>query len=236
LFLRSSRPADAPAAAPATADAVPTPLVPAPSPESPSPDPGLPELEQSDDFVRSLIAELFGSPELDGWLASTEELIQQGVRAILAISEQRSPRRFLTFLPVEGRFAVNTSGAGWIIAPESYRRYDRVVDLFVSLDTQLVAGFVARLAPLLSRATDENALPGTDFAAALKSAIDHLLATPFPGEDLEVVAGEDGLYRFADPHLEALSAPQKQLFRLGARHGTRVREKLRELSRALEDG
>jgi hypothetical protein len=236
LFLRSSRPGGPPAVAPATAGAAPAPLVPAPLPEGPSPDPGLPELGQSDDFVRSLIAGLFGSPELDQWLASAEELVQQGVRAILAVSEQRSPRRFLTFLPVEGRFAASARGDGWIIAPESYRRYDRVIDLFVGLDTQQIARLVARVAPLLSRAMDENALPGTGFEAALESAIEHLSATPSPSGDLEVILGEDGIYRFADPALEALSAPQKQLLRLGARNGARVREKLRELSRAFDEG
>ena len=98
------------------------------------------------------------------------------------------------------------------------------------------AGLVARVAPLLSRAMYENALHGTGFEAALESAIEHLSATPSHSGDLEVILGEDGIYRFADPALEALSAPQKQLLRLGARNGARVREKLRELSRAFDEG
>lgn len=232
-YLRSSRPANAPPAAAAAPDTAPTPPVPAPSPAVHSPDLGLPDLGQSDSFVRSLIAELFGSPELDRWLASSEELLRQGVRAVLAVAEQRSARRFLTFLPVEGRFAVDARGAGWIIAPESYRRYDRVVDLFVGLDAREIARFVKRLEPLLSRAMDEEAFPGTDFETTLKSAIEHLSATPLPAEELEVVRGDDGLYNFADPRLEVLSAPQKQLLRLGQRNGARVRAKLAEVEQAL---
>lgn len=234
LFSRSSRSAGVPtpAATTATTAAV-APAVTEPSPRQPPPDPRLPDLEKSDDFVRALVAELFGSPDLDRWLAAGEELLQQGVRALLAVSEEHSPRRFLSFLPIEGRFAVSARGGDWFIAPESYLRYDRVVDVFVGLDTRRVARIAERLAPLLSRALDENAFPGTEFDSVLSAAIAHLLATPLPAEELEVVPQNDGTYRFADPRLEALTAPQKQLLRLGPRNGARVRAKLTEIEQAL---
>lgn len=234
LFSRSSRSADVPTPAakpaPTTADG---PVVTERSPRQPPTDPGLPDLEKSDEFVRALIAELFGSPDLDRWLASGEELLQQGVRALLAVSEKRSARRYLSFLPIEGRFAVSARGGGWIIAPQSYRRYDRVVDVFVGLDSRQVARLAERLAPLFSRAMEENAFPGTEFEATLRAAIAHLLATPMPSEELEVVPQDDGTYRFADPRLEAVSAPQKQLLRLGPRNGARVRAQLAEIEQAL---
>lgn len=221
-----------PVSSPSTTTAA-APVVSEPAPRPPSSDPGLPELENSDDFVRALITELFGSPDLDRWLASGEELLQQGVRALLAISEKRAAGRYLSFLPIEGRFAVTARGGDWIIAPQSYRRYDRVVDAFVGLDARQVARLAERLAPLLSRAMDENAFPGTGFDSALSAAIAHLLATPLPAEELEVVPQDDGSYRFADPRLEALTAPQKQLLRLGPRNGARVRAKLAEIEMAL---
>lgn len=237
LILRANRPADplsgdtqARTSAPAGPSS-PQGVRPLPQPSPPQTD--TPDLAQSDAFVRSLAAELFGSAELDSRLAAGEELVHRGVRAILAISEQRSARRFLDFLPLAGRFEVRRSGNGRIIAAESYRRFDRLVDIFVGLDSARLARFVERLGPLLSQAMDENAFPGTDFGITLEAAIDHLLATPEPAGELEVLAGEDGVYRFADPGLEALSPPQKQLLRLGSGNDARVRAKLQELKLAL---
>jgi hypothetical protein len=238
LVLRANRPADprsgetqartsAPAAPSSPEGANP---MPQPSP----PQTATPELAHSDAFVRALATELFGSAELDNWLAAGEELVHRGVRAILAISEQRSARRFLDFLPLEGRFETRRSGGGEIIAPENYRRYDRLVDIFVGLDSERLARFVERLGPLLSQAMDENAFPGTEFKVTLAGAIEHLLSTPSPSGDVEVTLGEDGVYRFADPRLEALSPPQKQLLRLGPGNGARVRAKLDELRLALD--
>ena len=238
LILRANRAADPPAGgtdAKTSAPAGPSsPQGVRLAPPPPPPPPDLPDLTQSDAFVRSLAAELFGSPDLDNWLAAGEELVHRGVRAILAISEQRSARRFLDFLPVAGRFETRRSGGGEIIAPESYRRYDRLVDIFVGLESERLARFVERLNPLLSQAMDENAFPGTGFEVTLAGAIAHLLSTPSPSGNVEVTLGEDGLYRFADPRLEALSPPQKQLLRLGPANGARVRAKLDEWRLALD--
>ena len=159
--------------------------------------------------------------------------MHRAVRAILAISEQRSARRFLDFLPLDGRFETRRSGGREVIAPESYRRYDRLVDIFVGLASERVARFIERLGPLLSQSMDENAFPGTEFKVTLAGAIEHLLATPSPSGDVEVILGEDGVYRFADPASEALSAPQKQILRLGPDNAARVRAKLGELRLAL---
>jgi hypothetical protein len=222
-------PPQAPAATAPTPPAVAAPAAPS-EPEWPP----LPELEQSDAYVRALAAELFGSEALDRWLASGEELIHRGVRALLAISQQRSARRFLDFLPLEGPFTVQSRGGQLVIAEESYRRYDRFVDLFVAVDSGRLVRMLERIDPLLSRSMDENALPGTGFVSILRSAIDHLLSTPVPAGELAVVSGEDGLFRFVDPEKEALSPPQKQLLRLGPENGRRTRAKLEEIRLALE--
>ena len=209
LGLRTVRPADPPAGAPAAA--APAPLQPdpgpaaAPSAPAPEPEPGLPTLSESDAFVRFVVAELFGSPELGAWLAGGDELVQNGVRAVVAIAAQRSAHRFLALLPIDGRFTVRPRGSGLVIAPESYRRFDRVVDLFVGFDNAGIVRLLARLDPLISQSMDENAFPGTEFRPTLRLAIEHLLATPLPGDELAVIAGEDAVYRYADSKLEALS-------------------------------
>lgn len=236
FWLHSKRASRVPAAdvtqAEAAAAPAPEPAVPA-AVEATSPVPPPPALEQSDDWLRARVSELFGSAELDRWLASGEGLVGQGVRAIHAISEGRAPRKFLAFVPFEGTFTAQNRGGRWFVAPESGRRFDRIVELFAGLDTARLARLRVLSAPLLSQAMDENAFPGTEFATVLTAAIDHLLATPVPGEALEVVPGEDGVWRYADPRLEGLSPAQKQLLRLGPENGARVRERLADWRQAL---
>ena len=63
------------------------------------------------------------------------------------------------------------------------------------------------------------------------AVIDHLLATPQPPEPLALVRPKV-FWEYADPELEALSAGQKLLLRMGHENAALVRARLREL-RAL---
>jgi hypothetical protein len=224
----SSSPASAPASPSQIAEAAP----PAPIPSAAPPAERIvPTLAESDPFVRSLAAELFGSSELDGWLARGDELVARGTGAVLAVAEGRSARKFYDFLPLEGRFAVAAADdeARGRIAPESFRRYDRIVGAFAALDAGAIGRFLAILDPLVTQVLGETAFPGTSFGERLAVAVEHLLTTPEPRGAFEVAVGEDGVFRFTDPAIEALSAPQKQLLRLGPGNGARVRASLREL-------
>jgi hypothetical protein len=226
----ASSPPPAPTSSARAAEA--TAPVPVPSTAPPA-ERVVPALGESDPFIRSLAAELFGSSDLDSWLARGDELVARGVGAALAVAEKRSARKFFDFLPFEGRFAVAGGKARGPIAPESFRRYDRFVAVFAALDAGAIGRFLAIVDPLVTQVLDETAFPGTLFSERLAVAVEHLLATPLPQGAPEVAVGEDGVYRFTDPALEALSAPQKQLLRLGPENGARVRASLRELAAAL---
>ena len=76
----------------------------------------------------------------------------------------------------------------------------------------------------------EIAPPNESLDAGVARALDHLLATPRPREPVEVRL-EDGLYRFVDPVLEALTPAQKHLLRAGPENGDR----LRSLAAALRE-
>jgi len=62
--------------------------------------------------------------------------------------------------------------------------------------------------------------------------IDHLLATPEPAAPLAVLQPRV-LYEFANPDLEARSAGQKALLRMGPENERLVKAKLREFRGAI---
>jgi hypothetical protein len=220
--------------APAAVPASPPDTPPPPSPQVAAAALDLPPLSASDAAVRTLLAGLSGDGGLAGLLQSGDDLIRRGVRAVLALAAQKNPHSHLGFLPVAGRFEVTRRDGRAYIAEATHRRYDRLVDLFVSLDVPRTASVIDRLSPLLAEATEETAFPGTQFPAMLAQAIAHLAETPRAPPELEVIDDGSGVYRFADPALEALSLPQKQLLRLGPRNGTLVRAHLGALSQAID--
>jgi hypothetical protein len=57
--------------------------------------------------------------------------------------------------------------------------------------------------------------------------LDHLLATPEVSEPIPLVA-HVSRYRFADPNLEALSAGQKILLRMGRNNAGRIKAVLQD--------
>jgi hypothetical protein len=92
---------------------------------------------------------------------------------------------------------------------------------------QQAATLYRRLYPLLQRAYEELGYPDRYFNDRVIDVIDHLLATPEPTGPL-LLEQPKVLYRFADQDLEARSAGQKLLLRMGVAHARVVKEKLRQ--------
>ena len=98
----------------------------------------------------------------------------------------------------------------------------------------------AGLYPLFQEAYEELGYPGRYFNDRLIEVIDHLLAAPeIPGpvkvKRVEAKGGSSnsqrpgGLYQFADPGLEARSAGQKIMLRIGRQNAAALKGKLQEL-------
>ncbi|MBK7147214.1 MAG: DUF3014 domain-containing protein [Xanthomonadales bacterium] len=62
--------------------------------------------------------------------------------------------------------------------------------------------------------------------------LDHLLAAPEPSAPVAVVLNEKGAWEYVDAELEAASAGQKFLMRMGTQHAA-VKAKLRDFRTAL---
>ena len=74
--------------------------------------------------------------------------------------------------------------------------------------------------------------PEGEFNDRLLAIIDELLATPEVSDPVQLIKPE-AYFLFADPELEALSAGQKILLRMGSANAGRVKSKLLEVRAAL---
>jgi Protein of unknown function (DUF3014) len=213
-------------------------LPPLPSSTTASPPPAtdttpreLPDLADSDRFVRPLVEQLSEHPELARWL-TPDRLVERFVTTVVNVADGGSPRSQLSALDPGQAFTAAERGGELYVAGDSYHRFDTFVEVFTSLDTAAGVRLYRELEPLFDEAYGELGYPSGDFDAALAKAIDHILATPIPSGDVEVER-RAGAYTFVDPALEHLSLAQKQFLRMGPSNMRQVHAKLRLMRTAL---
>lgn len=188
-------------------------------------------LATSDAVVRELVGELSSHPQLVKWLA-TEDLVRTFVAAVDNTANGISPTSQLGFMRPEGSFKVVERGERTFIDPRSWKRYDLVTQVFVSLDTEGCAALYRELEPLIDDAYAEISPPGSRFADRLEAAFDHLLEVT-PPSDTPEVRRKVVTYVYVDETLEGLSGAQRQLLRMGPENVLLIKAKLRDLKAAL---
>ena len=117
----------------------------------------------------------------------------------------------------------------------SLKRFANDVDLRgTTLDSyakNLVSAYV-HFYPLIQQDYRDLGYPNGYFNDRLIEAIDDLLAAPELTDPLQVVQPKV-LYQYADPELEARSAGQKIMIRMGNENAAKVKAKLQEIRREL---
>lgn len=225
-------PVPAPSAPPlddgATADAPePGDAAPPAEPEEP-----LPGLNESTPVLTEALSGLFGADTLNA-LFYLDEIARRFVVTVDNLPNRKLPRRNLLLpKPVAGGFQVAGESEALTIAPDNAARYTPFVQLATSVDTQQLVAVYVRFYPLFQEAYAELGIPGAYFNDRLVEVIDHLLATPDVDGPLRVVRPHV-FYQYADPELEALSAGQKTLLRMGKANAAQIKDKLRALRGAL---
>lgn len=218
-----ARPAPAPAPpAPAEEPAVRHPLDSAAQPPAPS----LPTLENSDSMMRESVAGLIGRKAFAERVIP-EQLVRRIVASIDALPRPTAPRRMMPLQSVRGAFVVSDGDAP-TIATANFARYAPYVRVLESVDSRALVQTYVRAYPLFQRAYEELGYPGKYFNDRLLEAIDDMLAAPEIDGPIRLERPKV-LYEFADPDLEARSAGQKILVRMGKANALRVKAKLREV-------
>jgi hypothetical protein len=217
---------------------VPLEQVGAPAPAEPEPpqtvaaaaDTTLPSLAESDPAFDAALLALPGTQAL-GTLLRPANAIRHLVATV-----DNLPRHKLA---VELRPLEATGGSLMVVGGDlqanlderNGSRYAPVVTMLENLDMHAVHGLYRHYYPLFQRAYEDLGYPEKSFNDRLVAVIDDLLATPKPPLPLALVRPKV-FWEFADPDLEARSAGQKLMLRLGTENRAVVERKLREL-RAL---
>jgi len=191
----------------------------------------LPPLDDSDALLRAELTRLLAGQRIGDQL-NLDAIVRRFVVTLDNLPGAKLPRKQLSTRPVSGRFVVSGEGNTLYLSPGNFSRYTAFVQLVESIDTEQVVSFYVGIYPLFQQAYAELGYPSAYFNDRLIDVIDHLLEAPDMDKPVRLVRPKV-LYQFADPQLEALSAGQKVLIRVGPDNAARLKAKLRELRTAL---
>jgi len=206
----------------------------------------LPALADSDPEVAESAAELVGQAAVAQQLV-TENIVARVVATVDALTGRQVSPNLLPLQPPAGALQVtedtdsasaSTTAEGYpvreyLLDPVNYRRYTPYVELLESVNTEQLLADYKRYEPLFQQAYAELGYPEGDFSARLLEVIDHLLDAPEASGPIRLVKPE-AYYLFTDPQLEALTAGQKLMIRMGGDNAQRVKKKLAEIRAALD--
>ncbi|MBN1140991.1 MAG: DUF3014 domain-containing protein [Deltaproteobacteria bacterium] len=191
----------------------------------------LPLLENADEEGQQWLARLFPQIRLEE-VFFLDHVIERLVLLVHSLTESKLPLDKVSLRTASGPFRVQTEPEKIFISAENSRRYAPFTRLAEQLDSDTAVAAYQRLYPLLQQAYEELGVSTGTFHQRLLEVIDHLLATPEVKGPIALVQPHV-LYQFADPELEALSAGQKILLRIGPENAAAVKGKLRELRSRL---
>jgi len=192
----------------------------------------VPPLDESDPLVRELVRKITSHPSALAWLA-TNGLIRNFTVVVGNVADGATPAKQLRVLRPGSAFAIVERNGQRFIDPRSYQRYDAIADAVASIDPSGASRLYATLKPRIGEAYAQLGQPANSFDSALERALVALLQTPVVDGPVRVESKGGTGYRYADPHLEGLTAAQRQLLRTGPRNVRKIQAALRQLAIAL---
>lgn len=239
-YLGREEPAEPPVAAPAAEPVEPVaaeprhPVEPPPAAEEPRGElQPLPSLDDSDEYFKLEMRGLLG----DAVPPLSDALIERLVATIDNLPRAAVAERVRPVGPPGTPFAVSgQDGSGeFLLGPDNFRRYDALARQIARVDPGEAAEVYRRYYPLFQKAYVGLGYPDGYFNDRLVEVIDHLLATPEVEGPIALVRPHV-LYQFADPELEALSAGQKLMLRIGPENRELVSDALRDFRARIASG
>jgi hypothetical protein len=190
-----------------------------------------PALDRSDAAMLSALEALYGA-DAPGRFFYVDDFVRRIVVTVDTLPSRQAPSRHSPMKAPSGLFVTNDQGGNLLLSPANYARYTPYVRLMQSADPKKVVAVYVRLYPLFQQAYQELGYPRGYFNDRLVEVIDHLLAAPDVPGPITLVQPRV-LYQFEDPKLEALSAGEKGLIRMGSENAAKVKGALREIRGAL---
>jgi hypothetical protein len=184
-------------------------------------------LDDSDGAIAAALGHLLGDERLRKWFHG-DAMVRRFVATVDNLSRPTVAMKVRSLQPVPGGFEVVRDGEAITVSAGNAARYAPYVQALERVDAKQLAGVYLRFYSLFQRAYEDLGYPKAYFNDRLVASIDHLLAAPEPPAPLRLTQPKV-LYEFEDPQLEALSAGQKAMLRLGPDNAQRVKAKLRAL-------
>ena len=191
----------------------------------------LPNLNDSDQEVIGALSNLSSDTTLGSWF-NTSEIIRKTVVLADNFAQGKLAKKYLFIPGPAEKFSTYKRGSLEYIDPASYARYDRYVDIIVSINVDSAVRLYQKYHPLLDQAFAELGYPDRSFHQALMGTLDRLLKAPVTESALQVTRSSV-MYKYVDPELEALPAVHKQLLRIGPANTRRLQHKLSQFKSAL---
>lgn len=190
----------------------------------------LPALAQSDDEVRTTLAEIVPAPAHPS--LAPDNLVARAAALADGFARGKLVRDKLPLPAMPGKLIVVERGERIFLDTANHARYDAVAAAFAELDAAALARWYQRYEPLLQQAYEELGNGDARVRDAILGGIDLMLAAPAPAGELELKQPAV-FYKYADPALEALPESQKLLIRVGPRNRALIVGKLEQLRQAL---
>lgn len=191
----------------------------------------LPALDDSDASVTAALVSLTGDSALRALLVPTQ-IIPHIVATVDALPRRMVGRRVLPLHEPKGAFIVASVDGRTVISAKNASRYAPYMRALEAADTGQLTDWYVSHYPLFQQAYEQLGYPKGYFNDRVIAVIDNLLATPNPSQP-PALSQPKVLYTYADPSLEALSAGQKVLLRVGPANEARIKAKLRAIRARL---
>ncbi|MHB8622794.1 MAG: DUF3014 domain-containing protein [Sulfuricaulis sp.] len=191
----------------------------------------LPALDDSDATMQDALTGFFGQKVVEEFF-NLKDIVRSIVVTVDNLPRQRVPMRYRLLKPVVGQFLPTTEGDDFFINPDNYERYKSYVLLAEAVNIKKLVTLYVHFYPLFQEEYRGLGYPKGYFNDRLVQAIDDMLATPDYPARIKLIR-PNVLYQFSDPDLEALSAGQKIMIRMGPENALRIKARLQKLRRVL---
>jgi hypothetical protein len=191
----------------------------------------LPPLNDSDPPVRESLVGLLGAKSVSQFLVP-EHIVRHVVVTVDNLPRKKVSVELRPVKPTPGGTVIATQGDITTLSAANYERYAALIKVVRATDATQLANVYFKLYPLFQQAYEDLGYPGQYFNDRLVEVIDDMLRAPEIQGPIQLIQPKV-FYEYADPKLESLSSGQKLLVRMGPANEAVVKEKLRELRRAI---
>jgi hypothetical protein len=191
----------------------------------------LPALNDSDQSFHDSLVMVPGAAPIEKILVP-QSLIRHIVATIDNMPRKKVALELRPIKSTSGQMVTAGDAEKVTLSPQNEARYAPFVELVKSTDTKQLVALYFHFYPLFQQAYEDLGYPSQYFNDRLIEVIDNLLATPDVKGPVELTQ-PNVLFLYADPKLEALSAGQKTLLRMGPDNERIIKDKLRQLREAI---